>query len=100
MSIEDLKEFTVPSSGGKYVKINADNPKFEGEFVDVEKTTNNFGPTVHYKFLVGGVEKILDKASKRLGAAFYLAEIEVGDMVEIEQTGTGYETDYKVKKKI
>ena len=92
---DDLKEFT----GGDFLRFSETNP-IKGKYINhgIEEDPFNKGKKrIRYIFEIDGEEKTLTSGSKRLAGKFISIKPEKGDMISIEQTGSGYDTNFIVK---
>ena len=93
-NLEDL--YNEEKANSPYIKL-ADGESFEGQFVDVVKTTGQFGETRRYAFIANGIEKTLDNKGFGLLNAMMEQKVEEGDTIKLTRTGEGTKTRYKVE---
>lgn len=95
MSLQDLYTDEKANKKSNFISLD-DGESFEGEFVEVEKTTGQFGETNTYTFIIDGEQKILN--SKSFGLLKGMASVaKEGDVVKLTKTGTGFKTKWQVK---
>lgn len=99
MSLKNIYEQDKANRKDKGMFISLGNGEsFEGEFIDVEKTTGQFGEMNSFTFIVDGKEKTLNSKSFKLLEGMINEKIEKGDKVKITKEGEGFKTTYKVEK--
>ena len=98
MSLESIYNEQKEKKKEKSLFVSiAPGESFVGEFVSVERITDQFGERNSFTFLVDGEEKKLNSQSFRLLENMKKAGVAEGSKVKITKEGEGFKTNYIVE---